>query len=846
MVHLRVHERCGCGAARAFGGARPFAFAGTPRNFERDRPFSIDRLVADVTLDVPKKSIRATASLAVRRVDKTATEIALDAVGFTLESVKVDGKPAEHRYDGRVLTVALAKNVQNATIAVAYRATPRRGLYFLEPDEHVPDRPRQVWSQCQEEDARHWLPCHDKPHVKMATEITVTAPTGWRVLGNGELTKASGSTFTWTMNEPHPSYLITLVAGEFAVLDADAAGLPLSYWVPKGREDDGKITFDKTPKMIEHFGGLVGVKYPWNKYAQVVVSDFIFGGMENTTATTFYEHVLLDERARIDISSDDIIAHELAHQWFGDYVTCRDWSEGWLNEGFATYMEHVWREKDLGRDEYDFGLLGDLEGYTAEAAGRYRRPIVCQDYDAPLDLFDRHLYEKGGLVLHMLRTELGDDVFWRGIHDYLEKHARGVVETRDLMRALEGASGKSLGRFFEQWVYKPGHPELEVAVTWEDGILGCEVKQVQHATDGVPSAFELPLWLDVVSSRGGSDRRKLVVSQRAESFSLPCPERPHFVVVDPELRVLGQVTVKAPGDMLRNQLERGKTARARCLAAQALARIDDPPTIEALAARLRDEKEFWGTRHEAAGALAKIRSSEAYAALAAATRVKHPKARRAVAAALGSFKTPEALEALKPLALGDESYMVQSDAARSVGKTKQSQALDVLLDVVDRKSWADVVAVGALDGFAAMRDDRGVPHVIARTRYGHPTRARRAAIGALPKIAETRKARETLEDLLEDKDPYLRVDVVRALADLGDAKARPALRSRLETDLDPRVRRRIREALRDLGGEGKRAVEHLREELDKLRAEHAELKARVAKVEARAPQGGAKKKKKKR
>jgi aminopeptidase N len=584
--------------------------------------------------------------------------------------------------------------------------------------------------------------------------------------------------------------------------------------------------------MVKHFGALFGVKYPWNKYAQVVVSDFIFGGMENTTATTLYEHTLLDDRAAIDITSDDLIAHELAHQWFGDYVTCRDWSEGWLNEGFATFMEHMWREKDLGRDEYELGLLSDLEGYTSEASGRYRRPIVCQDYDAPLDLFDRHLYEKGGLVLHMLRTELGDDVFWRGIQKYLDAHQKGIVETRDLMRALEAASGKSLGRFFEQWVYRPGHAELDVALAWDDGILSCEVKQTHHEGGGVPSAFELQLTLDVVAPGGGVERRKLNVTQRSETFAVPSGERPKFVVVDADLRVLGEVNVRAPGDMLRNQLKQGRSARAKYLAAHALARIDDPPTIEALAERLRDEKEFWGTRHEVAGALAKLRSQEAYAVLASMTKTKHPKVRRAVAASLGAFKTPEALEALKPLALGDESYMVQADAARSIGKTKQHAALDVLLDVVDRKSWADVVSVGALDGMAAMRDDRGIPHVTTRTRYGHPTRARRAAILALPKIAADRRARETLEDLLDDKDPYLRVDVVRALADVGDAKARPALRAKLDTDLDPRVRRRIREALRDLGGEGKRAAEQLREELDKLRGEHLELRARVAKLEA--------------
>src|SRR5262249_46134674 len=235
----------------------------------------------------------------------------------------------------------------------------------------------------------------------------------------------------------------------------------------------------RTPEMIRRFGELIGVKYPWNKYAQVVVSDFIFGGMENTTATTMYEHILLDERAAIDVTSDDLIAHELAHQWFGDLVTCRDWSHGWLNEGFATFMEHIDRESHLGRDEYDHGLRGDAEAYSAEARGRYRRPIVCQDYEAPIDIFDRHLYEKGACVLHMLRRELGDALFFGGVRAYLTRHQKGVVETRDLMRALEEVSGRSLERFFEQWVYRPGHPELEIKVEHEGEVATVSVKQTQ-------------------------------------------------------------------------------------------------------------------------------------------------------------------------------------------------------------------------------------------------------------------------------------------------------------------------------------------------------------------------------
>jgi aminopeptidase N len=847
------HDHACCGRAhsseheheRSYEGgsaARPFAFASSPRHFERDRPFAIEHLALDLALDFSKKSLRGSASLTLRRIDPDAAAVELDAVAFTIEKITVDGKPAKYTYDGRLLVVEVPEALEHAKLVVEYAATPRKGLYFLEPDEHVPGRPRQAWTQCQEEDARHIFPCHDKPHVKMTTEVRIEVPDGFSVLSNGELAGSEKNetrgteTFHWRMNDPHPSYLVTIVAGEFFVFgDRVTLGkreVPLTYLVPKGSEADGRRTFGRTPEMVTYFSELTGVPYPWNKYAQVVVSDFIFGGLENTTATTMYEYILLDARAAIDVTSDDLIAHELAHQWFGDYVTCRDWSEGWLNEGFATFMEHVWREKALGRDEYELGIKHDLSSYLSEAHGRYRRPIVCQDYDAPLDLFDRHLYEKGGLVLHILRTELGDTLFWKGVSTYLARHARSIVETRDLLRALEEVSGRSLGRRFEEMVMRPGHPEIEVDVSWDDGVLTCAVKQTQSATDGVPSIFEVPLAV-LVASASGERTERVKLKARADTFALPCAERPRFVVIDPDMRILGDVTVKAPPDMLRMQLAEAKSARGRWLAAGALAKSDDPVTIAALAKSLRNDDEFWGVRAECADALGRIRARECFEVLAGSTSIAHPKVRRAVVEALGRFRTTAAVEALKPRALRDESYLVEAEAARSLGKTRQTSAYDVLIDVMDRPSWSEVIRAGAIDGLASLREDRALPHLYARTRYGHPSRVRRAAALAIPKLSTDRRAREHLEDLLDDTDPILRIDVVRALSDLGDARSRGALRARGEVDLDPRVRRRIREVVRDLGGERKQ-TEQLKEDVEKLQSEHLDLRSRLSRLEARA------------
>jgi len=840
-LESRLHSRCACSSAGS-----PFALAGTERKYERSRPFAILHLFLDLSLDFAERSVAGSATLDFTRSDPAASELALDAVGFTVESVRVDvGKgfvDNDFSYDGDTLLVRGLAGANAGKVEVRYRATPRRGIYFLAPDAKVKDRPRQVWTQCQDEDARHWIPCHDKPHVKMTTELRVSVPNGFVALSNGELIERETPAgkkpwlYHFRLDKPHPSYLLTLVAGNFAIVeDRDAvlesgAKVPIFYYVPPARKKDTARSFGETPRMIELFSRITGVPFPWQRYSQIVVSDFIFGGMENTTATTMYEHVLLDERAVADISSNDLVAHELAHQWFGDFVTCRDWSHAWLNEGFATFMEHVEREDRLGRDEYDFGVSFDNDTYLHEASARYARPIVCRDYAEPIDLFDRHLYEKGGLVLHMLRRELGDEIFWAGVRDYLSSHAYGIVETNDLQRALEKVSGRSLERFFDSWVYRPGHPDLKVKVSWDDGLLSVSAKQAQKLGDTALFHFELDLEIGLRS--GEVTRHQKSVSSASDTFVVQLAERPAYVAFDPDLRVLGELSFDAPSDMLRTQLSKATRAISRMRAAEALSRRDDPPTIQALAACLGKSKEMWMVRAEAARSLGKIRSEDAFRALAENAGVDQPKVRRAVAAALGNFRTAEAAKVLEKRAKHDPSYLVEAESVRALGRTRQPEALKVIVSLLDRPSWADVARAGAIDGLAGLRDERALPEVIERTRYGFPTRGRRAAIAALAQLSEGRKVREHLEELLEDKDPHLKIDVVAALQSLGDPKARGALHRAKERELDGRVVRRLREALRDLSDSSSTAEKkRVNDELENVRSELAELKARLSKVE---------------
>ena len=840
----RLHARCACA-----GAAAPFTLAGTERQYERSRPFTISHLLLEIVLDFAHRSLDGVATLDFVRAAADAPELVLDGVGLSLAEVMfADGGSfarADHEYDGDQIRILVPKQSQSGKVRIAYRATPRRGLYFLAPDRFVKDRPVQVWSQCQDEDARHWFPCHDKPHVKMTTELSVTVPSGFTALSNGELVRSECPRqgkkpwrYQFRMDKPHPSYLVTLVAGRFSVLeDRDAQRgrgqpkVPVRYYVPKGREADGRRSFGETPRMIELFGKLTGVPYPWSRYSQVVVSDFIFGGMENTTATTMYEHILLDQRAALDVSSNDLVAHELAHQWFGDYVTCRDWSHAWLNEGFATFFEHLEREDRLGKDEYEYGILGDVDSYLAEANGRYQRPIVCRDYDLPIDLFDRHLYEKGGLVLHMLRRDLGEQTFWQGVKAYLLRHAGGVVETNDLMRALEEVSGRSLERFFDQWVYRQGHPQLKVKIAWDDGLLNVSAKQTQRT--GATAVFAFELEIAVLGKDGKLERHRKSVTEANDTLVVALAERPKWVAFDPDLRVIGDITVEAPSDMLRQQLEHGTTARIRSAAAQALAKRDDPPTIAALAKALKNPREAWMVRSEAAHALGRIRGDESLRELQKNVSTAHPKVRRAVVSALGGFRVQQAARLLSPKAKRDASYLVQAEACRALGRTRQKGALEILLPALDRSAWGDVIRAGALDGLAALRNDAAIPKLIERTRYGVPTRGRRAAISGLARLSDSRRVREHLEDLLDDRDPHLRTEVVSALQTLADPRARSALRRQLEHELDGRVARRIREALRDLGETASGEKGRVNDDLEALRSELTELKTRLSKLELR-------------
>jgi aminopeptidase N len=473
--------------------------------------------------------------------------------------------------------------------------------------------------------------------------------------------------------------------------------------------------------------------------------------------------------------------------------------------------------------------MTDVQAYLSEAGGRYMRPIVCRDYEEPIDLFDRHLYEKGGLVLHMLRRELGDDLFWSGVKLYLKRHGGALAETNDLVRALEEVSGRSLERFFDQWVFRPGHPTLKVQIGYEGGQLNVKAKQTQKPGEIPIFAFLLEV---AVGTKGGKTLRfEKWIDEGTDALVVPLAERPAWVAFDPSFRVIGAITVEAPADMLRALLASGPTARTRCMAAEALGKRHDTETVRALRTSLGKKNEAWMVRGEAAHSLGRIRGADAFEALKENAATAHPKVRRAVAGALGEFRTDEAAAVLEKRMGEDTSYLVLAETARALGETRQPRALDTLVKALKKSSWADVIRAGALDGLGSLREESAVPQVLEHTRYGHLTPSRRSAVAALARLSDDRKVREHIESLLDDKDPHFRISVIRSLELLGDGRARSALRRTLDRETDGRVARRLREALRGMGQTP--AADHRRtaDEMEQLQRELTELKTRLARLE---------------
>ncbi len=485
----------------------------------------------DLSFDWENQQVMGKAKLRLTPYFYPQKIVALDAQDFEFGRVarihKGQLETLSYRYDEQEIQIYLPEELtvgDTVELEINYVAFPDRnsgggsaaisdtkGLYFIDPMDTIPGKPTMLWTQGETQHSSKWFPTIDRPNERLTHNIWLTVPDSMVSISNGRLVRQQklGNGLRkdhWEMNLPHAPYLVAIAVGDFVKVTASHGDLPLGYYVEKGFEKGAAKVFASTPEMISYFESRLGVPFPWQKYDQIVVRDFVSGAMENTTASIFMEELLLDEREALDSEWDYIIAHELFHQWFGDLVTAESWSNLTLNEAFANYSEYLWNEKRYGQDQADLKLVVEKEGYFAEAEMDPKKLIRFNYADAE-DLFDAHSYNKGGLVLHMLRRQLGDAAFFKGLNLYLTQHAFQAVEAHDLRLAMEQISGQDLNGFFNQWFFAKGHPELEVEVDYsQPENLLLRFSQVQDNLDY--PVFQLPI---TVSWYEGEVRKTKIV-----------------------------------------------------------------------------------------------------------------------------------------------------------------------------------------------------------------------------------------------------------------------------------------------------------------------------------------------
>ncbi|HYA98511.1 MAG TPA: M1 family aminopeptidase, partial [Methylomirabilota bacterium] len=849
----------------AAAGAGLTARGDEPYARSRDYDLRHSRIVLQFDLEQRKVIGDVTHKLAILK--DGAAEIEFDSVGLDIESAAVNSRPAKFdttRDKLRVKLPAAAHAGEQFEIEIRYTGKPKKGLYFIVPDKNNPDRPKQVWTQGESEDTRYYLPTYDYPNDRLTTEMVVTVPAGWITVSNGKLVGVSDAgkglkTWHWEETLPSSTYLITLVAGEFDEVKDTWRGKAVDYYAPRGRGDRLSPNYHRTPAMMELFSKKLGVDYPWEKYSQAMVDDFVAGGMENSSATTNTSSSLTHPKLvpEYPLGQDELISHELAHQWFGDLVTCKDWGHIWLNEGFASFFEFVWTEARFGKEEADLARWQAARQWAAEE-DLYGKPIVRHDFHDSSE-FDGNAYGKGAWVLYMLRRQLGEGAFYRGLKHYLEVNRGKNVVTADLAKAIEEATSVNIDPFLAQWVYGAGAPQFDVHYTYDDGKkeMKLQVKQTQKA-EGPVGIFHVPLDVAVTTATGSKDFR-ITVSKADEAFAFGVDGPPLMVLFDKGTQILKTVDFKKEPKEWIYQLKNASEPNDRLDAAVALGKIQKDSAVVAALNEAVLSDQFWAVRATAADSLAEVGGADAAKPLLTALEgAKEPWLRSRLANALGRVKDdPAVAERLEAVVRGDRSFRARAAALQALGRLKSPGAFAAMTGAVSEESPDDFVRNAALRAYGALGDDKAVPVVLQWSAPSKPVETRRAAIGSLGRLQKNNHdITHTMMGYLKEESFPIRLTTVFALGERGDQEAIPALEALLKTDdlsiaFAPYIESQIArlkaagtpaaEKRPELGGKGLRSADAAAdqsavvERLDKVERLLQELVERVKAMEARLP-----------
>lgn len=851
---LAIEEQCIC---RYCQSMRAMADAGdSPKQklqkYAPDRVVDVLHIKIDVTPDFENEQLAAETTLTFKPIAKPVELVELDAVDLRIAEVTATQPLADWVSTDKRLTLQFAEPIavgEEVSVTVRYTAEPKMGLYFRTEKMGYPAGDDHLWTQGQTHEAGHWFPCFDSPNERSTTEVICRVPRGMTVLSNGERVDAAVDANTglnavhWKMNQPHASYLVCLVAGNFhesrqVMRNADHE-VPLGFYSQPTLAEYADRAFGDTKPIMEFYEQEIGLPFPWPKYDQVTIRDFTSGGMENTTLTTLTHRTIYDPATETIYSSRNLDAHEMAHQWFGDYVTCEDWSQLWLNEGFATFYTHLYDEHKYGRDQLLYRLWRDAKRKVLNPGNTL--PIVYRGYDDPWEQFDYRAYPKGAWVLHMLRSQLGKEVYRTAIKAYLAKHAYNSVTTPDLMAELEDVSGVSLDRFFDQWVYHGGVPKLKVRHQWlpKEKLMQVTVEQTQKVNDEV-MLFHLPTLLRFVVDGEVIDQA-IEITKRKQEFYVPLPAKAELVRFDPEYQILAVVDHKKPQSMLEKQLASQSDIIGRLLAAEALGKKDNQAAVNALQACLNNDTHY-GVRRIAAVALRKMQTDEACKALAGSLDQADARARIVVVEQIGNYYRPEAHDFLIRVAGEEKNPAIVAMALRALSKHQTPEARQAISQAIGTFSFAETIAKAGFDAAADQQATELIAPIIAA--LSDPSRlfedrAFGTGMEAIAKLASREEDKSLVRNFLikqlNSPRQQVRKAAVEAFGELRDASTLSFLRT-YATASDTRLTKVAKAAIKKIEGKSQfvpAEVESLRKTVRELQAQQKKLTETLETLQAK-------------
>lgn len=726
-----------------------------PVNWVRSRDVDIKHVAIDLRFDWDKESAYGNTVVTLAPF-KNTDKITLDAAQMQIVSVTTaDGKTLKFNYkqgaEDNNLEITLDrvyKSGEDVSVKIDYRTAYvnkvedtetgiggfGRGLRFIKPNDENPNKPMQIWSQGETEFNRYWFPSYDSPNDFRTSELKATVDKKYFVVSNGKLiSKKENSdgtvTFHWKMDIPYSNYLTSIVVGEYAeIKNGEYQGIPVYAYGYKNEQKEVAATTKNIVDMVKFFSEITGVKYPYPKYAQTMVEDF-GGGMENISATTQIEEMIHDERTLIDEDSDSLQAHELAHQWFGDLVTTRDWGQIWLNESFATYFDALYHEKSKGHEDFLYNnVRGNQNGYFGSWNQGNRRPIVTKNYADKDALFDNYAYPRGAAVLHMLRKHLGDEMFFKSLNRYLTQNAHQPVSTEDLRIAIEETSGQSMDWFFDQWLYKMGHPIFEVTQNYDEAKkqLTLNVKQTQKIDpkNEYPQVEFFQTYVDVEIDN--KIERVWLKPQAENVFTFDSAARPKLVNFDFEGTLIKEIKFDKSVDELIYQMLNDKDVLGKRWAMAELAKKakagTDKEKIVASFLNSMEKDSFWRIRRAALSEIANIYSPDmppgqtrpaakiddtALQAILRAAKDRNNYVRGDALELLGETQDAKYADLLISN-LNDQSYFIIDQSAEALGRTKSPKAYENLIKLVNTESWRGRIRSAGLRGLAELGDPRGL------------------------------------------------------------------------------------------------------------------------------------------